>query len=120
MEEKRNIEEIILNGTEDELAQLRLWLFKEAVRLENQESALSERDRVFASILSSETEAADFKSRAAAAISETADLEAFLKTSSVSSSPSRQSSRTFRGAAHAPKSALSSAASLPGASFGSL
>lgn len=43
MEEKRNIEEIILNGTEDELAQLRLWLFKESVRLENQESALSER-----------------------------------------------------------------------------
>ena len=43
MEEKRNIEEIILNGTEDDLAQLRLWLFKESVRLENQESALSER-----------------------------------------------------------------------------
>ncbi len=43
MEERRNIEEIILNGTEDELAQLRIWLFKESVRLENQESALSER-----------------------------------------------------------------------------
>ena len=43
MEERKNIEEIILNGTEDELAQLRLWLFKESVRLENQESALSER-----------------------------------------------------------------------------
>ncbi len=43
MEEKRNIEEILLNGTEDELAQLRLWLFKESVRLENQESALCER-----------------------------------------------------------------------------
>ena len=42
MEEKRNIEEIILNGTEDELAELRIWLFKESVRLENQESALSE------------------------------------------------------------------------------
>ncbi len=43
MEEKRNIEEIILNGTEDDLSQLRIWLFKESVRLENQESALSER-----------------------------------------------------------------------------
>ncbi len=43
MEEKRSIEEIILSGSEDELAQLRLWLFKESVRLENQESALSER-----------------------------------------------------------------------------
>ena len=43
MEEKRNIEEIILNGTEDELSELRLWLFKESVRLENQESALSEK-----------------------------------------------------------------------------
>ncbi len=43
MEERRNIEDIILNGTEDELAQLRIWLFKESVRLENQESALAER-----------------------------------------------------------------------------
>ena len=43
MEEKRNLEEIILSGTEDELSELRLWLFKESVRLENQESALSER-----------------------------------------------------------------------------
>ncbi|MCR5671813.1 MAG: hypothetical protein K6G10_12470 [Butyrivibrio sp.] len=43
MEERRNLEEIILNGTEDELAELRIWLFKESVRLENQESALSER-----------------------------------------------------------------------------
>ncbi|MBR4832011.1 MAG: hypothetical protein IKZ97_05245 [Butyrivibrio sp.] len=43
MEEKRNLEEIILNGTEDELNELRLWLFKESVRLENQESSLSER-----------------------------------------------------------------------------
>ncbi len=43
MEERRNLEEIILNGTEDELAQLRVWLFKESVRLENQESALCER-----------------------------------------------------------------------------
>ena len=43
MEERRNLEEIILNGSEDELAQLRVWLFKESVRLENQESALSER-----------------------------------------------------------------------------
>ena len=43
MEERRNIEDIILNGTEDDLAQLRIWLFKESVRLENQESALSER-----------------------------------------------------------------------------
>ncbi len=43
MEDRKNIEEIILNGTEDELAQLRLWLFKESVRLENHESSLSER-----------------------------------------------------------------------------
>ncbi len=43
MEDRRNIEEIILNGTEDELAQLRLWLFKESVRLENMESSLEER-----------------------------------------------------------------------------
>ena len=43
MEERRNLEDIILNGTEDELAQLRVWLFKESVRLENQESALCER-----------------------------------------------------------------------------
>ena len=42
MEEKRNLEEIILNGTKDELEELRIWLFKESVRLENQESALSE------------------------------------------------------------------------------
>ncbi len=41
--ERRDLEEIILNGTEDELAQLRIWLFKESVRLENQESALSEK-----------------------------------------------------------------------------
>ncbi len=43
MEDKRNLEEIILNGSQDELSQLRVWLFKESVRLENQESALSER-----------------------------------------------------------------------------
>jgi len=43
MEEKRNLEEIILNGTEDELSELRVWLFKESVRLENEESALAER-----------------------------------------------------------------------------
>ena len=43
MEDKRNIEEIILNGTEDELSQLRLWLFKESCRLENMESSLAER-----------------------------------------------------------------------------
>ena len=43
MEEKRNIEEIILNGTEDELSQLRLWLFKGSCRLENMESSLAER-----------------------------------------------------------------------------
>ncbi len=42
MEDRRNIEEIILNGTEDELSQLRLWLFKESVRLENMESSLAE------------------------------------------------------------------------------
>ena len=38
MENKREIEDIILNGTKDELAELRLWLFKESVRLENQEN----------------------------------------------------------------------------------
>ncbi len=43
MEKRREIEEILLNGTEDELYQLRLWLFKESVRLENMDSALSER-----------------------------------------------------------------------------
>lgn len=43
MEERSKIEEIILNGTEDELKELRIWLFKESVRLENQESSLSER-----------------------------------------------------------------------------
>ena len=43
MEERRNIEDIILNGTEDELSQLRLWLFKESCRLENMESSLAER-----------------------------------------------------------------------------
>lgn len=43
MEDRRNIEDIILNGSEDDLAKLRLWLFKESVRLENQESALAER-----------------------------------------------------------------------------
>ena len=43
MEERKKIEDIILNGTEDDLAELRIWLFKESVRLENQESALSER-----------------------------------------------------------------------------
>ncbi len=43
MEDRRRIEEIILNGTEDELSQLRLWLFKESVRLENMESSLEER-----------------------------------------------------------------------------
>ena len=43
MEDKRRIEDIILNGTEDELAQLRIWLFKESVRLENMESSLEER-----------------------------------------------------------------------------
>ncbi len=43
MEERINIEEIILNGDQDELSQLRLWLFKESVRLENQESSLEDR-----------------------------------------------------------------------------
>ena len=42
-EKKRDIEDIILNGTKDELSELRLWLFKESVRLENQESSLSDR-----------------------------------------------------------------------------
>ena len=40
---KKDIEEIILKGNEDELSQVRVWLFKEMVRLENQESALCER-----------------------------------------------------------------------------
>lgn len=43
MEDMKRIEEIVLNGSEDELAELRLWLFKESVRLENMESSLSER-----------------------------------------------------------------------------
>ncbi len=43
MEGKRNLEEIILNGSADDLQQLRIWLFRESVRLENQESSLSER-----------------------------------------------------------------------------
>ena len=43
MEDMRKIEEVIANGSMDELAELRLWLFKESVRLENKESALDER-----------------------------------------------------------------------------
>lgn len=43
MEDRKRIEELILNGTEDDLSELRIWLFKESVRLENQESSLSER-----------------------------------------------------------------------------
>ncbi|WP_026487948.1 hypothetical protein [Butyrivibrio sp. XBB1001] len=43
MLDRERIEEIILNGSEDELSELRLWLFKESVRLENQESALEDR-----------------------------------------------------------------------------
>ncbi len=43
MDDRKKFEEILLNGSEDELAQLRLWLFKESVRLENHESALEER-----------------------------------------------------------------------------
>ena len=43
MLDREKIEEIILNGTEDELAQLRLWLFKESVRLENHESAIEDK-----------------------------------------------------------------------------
>lgn len=43
MEGKKNLEEIILNGTEDELSQLRVWLFKESVRLENHESAIADK-----------------------------------------------------------------------------
>lgn len=43
MLDRERIEEIILNGTEDELSELRLWLFKESVRLENQESSLEDR-----------------------------------------------------------------------------
>ncbi|MCR5402343.1 MAG: hypothetical protein K6E91_00775 [Butyrivibrio sp.] len=43
MEDRKRIEEIVLNGTEDELSELRVWLFKESVRLENMESSLSER-----------------------------------------------------------------------------
>ena len=43
MDDRKKFEEILLNGSEDELAQLRVWLFKESVRLENHESALEER-----------------------------------------------------------------------------
>ncbi|WP_026516034.1 hypothetical protein [Butyrivibrio sp. MC2021] len=43
MEDMRKIEEVIANGSMDELAELRLWLFKESVRLENMESSLAER-----------------------------------------------------------------------------
>ena len=43
MLDRERIEEIILNGSEDELSEVRLWLFKESVRLENQESALEDR-----------------------------------------------------------------------------
>ena len=43
MLDREMIEEIILNGNEDELSQLRLFLFKESVRLENHESALEDR-----------------------------------------------------------------------------
>ena len=43
MLDRDRIEEIILNGNEDELSQLRLWLFKESVRLENHESSLEDR-----------------------------------------------------------------------------
>ena len=43
MEERKNIEEVILNGNEDDLSQLRVWLFKESVRLENHESALEDK-----------------------------------------------------------------------------
>lgn len=43
MLDRDRIEEIILNGSEDELSQLRLWLFKESVRLENHESSLEDR-----------------------------------------------------------------------------
>ncbi|SFC35929.1 J domain-containing protein [Butyrivibrio sp. YAB3001] len=43
MEERKNIEEIIINGNEDDLSQLRVWLFKESVRLENHESALEDK-----------------------------------------------------------------------------
>lgn len=43
MEDFKRIEEILLNGNEDDLAQLKLWLFKESVRLENMESSLAER-----------------------------------------------------------------------------
>ncbi|SCX82949.1 hypothetical protein [Butyrivibrio sp. INlla14] len=43
MLDRERIEEIILNGSEDELSELRLWLFKESVRLENQESSLEDR-----------------------------------------------------------------------------
>jgi DnaJ-class molecular chaperone len=43
MEDLKRIEEILLNGDMDELTQLKIWLFKESVRLENMESSLAER-----------------------------------------------------------------------------
>ena len=43
MEKKFSKEDIIKNGDSDELYELRMWLFKESCRLENQESTLDDR-----------------------------------------------------------------------------
>ena len=43
MEKKFSKEDIIKNGDSDELYELRMWLFKECFRLENQESTLDDR-----------------------------------------------------------------------------
>ena len=43
MEKEFSKEDIIKNGDADELYELRLWLFKESCRLENQESSLDDR-----------------------------------------------------------------------------
>ena len=40
MKNEDKIEEILLKGTQDDLSELRVWLFKEAVRLENLASTI--------------------------------------------------------------------------------
>ena len=40
MQNEARIEEILLNGTKDDLSELRVWLFKEGVRLENLASSV--------------------------------------------------------------------------------
>ncbi len=68
MDMKLRKEDIIRNGSEDELYELRIWLFKESCRLENQESTIDEK---FEKLTREEK---DFK-REASAISERIDLQ---------------------------------------------